>query len=160
MSIQSFVNDQWVTGSGNSVELFNAVDSSLIGSASTEGIDFAEVVKHAREHGGPALRKLTFHERANQLKALAKYLIAHKAELYKISAYTGATKSDSWVDIEGGIGTVFSYSSITRREFPNQCFHVEGEAERLSANGTFLGRHILTPKPGVPVHINAYNFPC
>lgn len=160
MSIQSFVNDQWVTGTGKGVELFNAVDSSLIGSASTEGIDFAEVVKHAREDGGPALRKLTFHERANQLKVLAKYLIANKEELYKISAYTGATKADSWVDIEGGIGTVFSYSSITRREFPNQCFHVEGEAERLSVNGTFLGRHILTPKPGVAVHINAYNFPC
>ncbi|MFK8029092.1 MAG: phenylacetic acid degradation bifunctional protein PaaZ [Gammaproteobacteria bacterium] len=160
MSIQSFVQDQWVTGAGNGVELFNAVNSELIGTASTSGIDFAEVVKFAREHGGPALRKLTFHERANQLKAVAKYLLAHKESLYKISTMTGATRADSWVDIEGGIGTVFSYSGITRREFPNQCFHVEGNAERLSANGTFIGRHILTPKPGVAVHINAYNFPC
>ena len=160
MSIQSFVNNEWVSGSDQGVELFNAVNSKLIGSASTSGIDFAEVLKHAREHGGPALRRMTFHERANALKDLAKYLIANKESLYEISAWTGATRADSWVDIEGGIGTVFSYSSITRREFPNQTFHVEGDAERLSANGTFIGRHILTPKPGVAVHINAYNFPC
>ncbi len=160
MSIQSFVEDQWVSGSDEGAKLYNAVTSELIGTASTAGIDFQRVIDFARNHGGPTLRAMTIHERANRLKALAKYLMEHKAELYRISAWTGATRSDSWVDIEGGIGTVFSLSSIARREFPNQPFHVEGDAERLSANGTFIGRHILTPKPGVAVHINAYNFPC
>ncbi len=160
MSIQSFVAGQWVSGTEPGVELFNAVNSKSLGHASTSGIDFADVLQYARQHGGPSLRKMTIHERANCLKALAKYLMAHKEDLYKVSAWTGATRADSWVDIEGGIGTVFSMSSIARREFPNQPFHVEGEAERLSANGSFIGRHILTPKPGVAIHINAYNFPC
>lgn len=160
MNIQSFVANQWISGTETGVPLVNAVTSEIIGHAGSAGIDFADVVEFGRSVGGPALRKLTIHERANQLKALAKYLLANKEELYRVSAWTGATRADSWVDIEGGIGTVFSFSSIARREFPNQPFHVEGEAERLSAKGTFSGRHILTPKPGVAVHINAYNFPC
>lgn len=134
--------------------------SEPLGHASTSGIDFAEVRNYALSNGGPALRKMTIHERAICLRALAQYLLEHKNELYRVSAFSGATQADSWVDIEGGIGTVFSRSSIARRELPNQPFHVESKVERLSANSTFIGRHILTPKPGVALHINAYNFPC
>jgi oxepin-CoA hydrolase/3-oxo-5,6-dehydrosuberyl-CoA semialdehyde dehydrogenase len=114
----------------------------------------------SREVGGPALRAMTFHDRAAALKAMAKDLMAKKEAFYEVSAKTGASRSDGWVDIEGGIGTVFTYASLVAREFPNDVVMVEGNMERLSAKGTFAGRHILTPKPGVAVHINAFNFPC
>ena len=123
-------------------------------------MDFERVLEYGRSAGGPALRALTIHERALALKALAKHLLSRKEDFYRISACTGATRADSWVDIEGGIGTLFSFSSIARREFPNEPFVVEGGPERLSANNTFSARHILTPRRGVSVHINAFNFPC
>ena len=123
-------------------------------------MDFERAVDYGRSRGGPALRAMTVHERALALKALAKHLLKRKDEFYRISAFTGATRADSWVDIEGGIGTLFSFSSIARREFPNEPFIVEGGPERLSANNTFSARHILTPKRGVSLHINAFNFPC
>ena len=123
-------------------------------------MDFEQVLKYGRSTGGPALRAMTIHERALALKALARHLLSRKDEFYRISAFTGATRADSWVDIEGGIGTLFSFSSIARREFANEPFIVEGGPERLSANNTFSARHILTPKRGVSVHINAFNFPC
>src|SRR3990170_845173 len=94
------------------------------------------------------------------LKALAKYLMERKDRFYAISAATGATKADSWIDIEGGIGTFFSYPSRARREFPNETFYVEGPTEPLSKGGTFVGRHVCVPLEGVAVHINAFNFPC
>ncbi len=103
---------------------------------------------------------MTIHDRANMLKALAKHLLDRKEIFYGISAKTGATRADSWIDIEGGIGTVFAYSGIARRELPNETFAVEGKTERLSAGGSFVGRHILTAKHGVSLHINAFNFPC
>ena len=159
MEIRSFVVDEWYRGEGGQ-EVVSAIDGSPIGIVSSEGVDFAEVLNHAREVGGPALRKMTFHERANALKAIAKHIIENKAVLYEISALTGATRGDSWVDIDGGAGTFFSYSSLARRELPNDNLWVEGDAEPLSREGTFVGRHVLSPKLGVALHINAFNFPC
>ena len=123
-------------------------------------MEFEQALEYGRSKGGAALRAMTIHERALALKALARHLLERKEEFYRISAFTGATRADSWVDIEGGIGTLFSFSSIARREFPNEPFIVEGAPERLSAANTFSARHILTPKRGVSVHINAFNFPC
>jgi oxepin-CoA hydrolase/3-oxo-5,6-dehydrosuberyl-CoA semialdehyde dehydrogenase len=117
------------------------------------------MVEYATRVGGPALRKLTFHERALMLKAMAQYLMARKDEFYLVSAATGATKQDSWVDIEGGIGTFYAYASRGRRDFPNETFYVDGATEALSKGGTFVGRHICVPMEGVAVHINAFNFP-
>ena len=160
MNIESYVCGAWHSGSNDGVEVRHAITGEPIGIVSSDGIDFADVHAHAREKGGHALRKLTIHDRANMLKALAKHLLGHKEKYYEVSAKTGATRGDGWVDIEGGIGTVFSYSGIARRELANAPFAVEGNVERLSAQGTFLGRHILVPKEGVSVHINAFNFPC
>ncbi len=160
MKIQSFVNNQWVNGEAPGTEVLNAVTGEPVGTASSAGIDFQAALDYGRRVGGPALRGMTMHERAARLKALAKYLLERKEKLYEISAWTGATRADSWIDIEGGIGTLFSYSSLARREFPDEPFLVEGAQERLSQDGTFTGRHLLTPREGVAVHINAFNFPC
>ncbi|OMH25537.1 phenylacetic acid degradation bifunctional protein PaaZ [Motiliproteus sp. MSK22-1] len=160
MKIQSYIAGQWTDGQDQGVEVFNAVNGDSVGWVSSSGIDFTQPLAHARSQGGPALRKLSFHDRANRLKALAQHLLAKKEEFYRISSWTGATRIDSWIDIEGGISTLFTYSSLVRRELPNETFLVEGEAERLSAEGSFIGRHILVPKEGVAVHINAFNFPC
>lgn len=123
-------------------------------------MEFARVLKYGRKFGGPALRRMTVHERARALRKLAEHLLERKERLYGISACTGATRSDSWLDIEGGVGTLFGFSSIARRQFPDETFIVEGPPERLSRKNTFSARHILVPKRGVSVHINAYNFPC
>jgi len=160
MKLQSYINGQWVDGTDAGAEVFNAVNGESVCTVSSAGIDFEDAVRYARETGGPALRKMTFHERANALKALAKMLMEKKEEFYRVSAWTGATRADSWIDIEGGISTMFTYSSLVRRELPNETFLVEDDAQRLSAEGTFIGRHILVPKEGVAVHINAFNFPC
>jgi oxepin-CoA hydrolase/3-oxo-5,6-dehydrosuberyl-CoA semialdehyde dehydrogenase len=157
--LQSYVGGEWVTGSGKAVELYNAVTGAVIGDATTGGIDFGGMVDYAKRVGGPALRRLTFHERALQLKAVAQYLMARKDEFYLVSAASGATKQDSWIDIEGGIGTFYAYASRGRRDFPNETFYVDGPAEALSKGGTFVGRHICVPLEGVAVHINAFNFP-
>jgi oxepin-CoA hydrolase / 3-oxo-5,6-dehydrosuberyl-CoA semialdehyde dehydrogenase len=159
-TIQSYVCGEWVSGSGTGAALHNAVSGELIGHAGSDGIDFGRVLRYGREHGGPALRAMSFHDRAAMLKALAQHLMAKKEEFYAVSAWTGATRADGWVDIEGGIGTVFSYAGIARREFANETFLVEGPSERLSPKGSFAGRHILVSKQGVSVHINAFNFPC
>ncbi|MGY0217497.1 phenylacetic acid degradation bifunctional protein PaaZ [Endozoicomonadaceae bacterium StTr2] len=160
MKTKSYVYGEWVEGADQGIEVKHAVTGETISWVSSEGVDFAKVVQYGRETGGKTLRAMTVHDRANALKELGKVLMARKKELYQVSAQTGATKADSWVDIEGGIGTMFSYSSIARREFANETFIVEGAPERLSAEGTFVGQHILTPKLGVSVHINAFNFPC
>ena len=118
------------------------------------------MLEYARTVGNPNMRRLTFHERARMLKEMAKYLLERKEEFYKLSEATGATKTDSWVDIEGGIGTFFAYSSKGRREFPNETFYVDGAVEPLSKDNTFVGRHICVPLEGTAVHINAFNFPC
>ncbi|HEX4681108.1 MAG TPA: phenylacetic acid degradation bifunctional protein PaaZ [Gemmatimonadaceae bacterium] len=155
----NYAQGEWVTGTGKAADLFHAVTGDKIAEATTGGIDFAEMVEHAKRVGGPALRRLTFHERALMLKAMAQYLMARKDEFYLVSAATGATKADSWVDIEGGIGTFFAYASRGRREMPNERFYVDGPTEILSKGGGFVGRHICVPLEGVAVHINAFNFP-
>ncbi|MEO7520529.1 MAG: phenylacetic acid degradation bifunctional protein PaaZ [Gemmatimonas sp.] len=160
MHLQNYALGEWVMGTGKQADLVHAVTGEKIGETSSGGLDFAAMAKHARTVGGRSLRALTFHQRAAMLKALARHLMERKDEFYAISAMTGATKADSWVDIDGGIGTFFAYSSRGRREFPNETFHVEGPAESLSKGGTFVGRHILVPLEGVAIHINAFNFPC
>jgi len=160
MKIESYACGAWYAGSDDGVEVRNAISGEPIGRVSSAGLDFSAMLEHARKRGGAALRKMTIHERANMLKALARHLLDRKEHFYEISARTGATRADSWIDIEGGIGTVFAYTGIARRELPNETFAVEGRTERLSATGSFAGQHILTPKHGVSLHINAFNFPC
>jgi oxepin-CoA hydrolase/3-oxo-5,6-dehydrosuberyl-CoA semialdehyde dehydrogenase len=155
----NYVGGEWVTGSGRATELFHAVTGEKIAEASTAGIDFSQMVDYAKRVGGPRLRSMTFHERALMLKDVAKYLMARKDEFYRISAATGATKADSWIDIDGGFGTFFVYASKGRREFPNEPFYLDGPPEAISKGGTFVGRHICVPLEGVAVHINAFNFP-
>lgn len=158
-TLQNYAQGEWVTGTGTMAELVHAVTGEQIGLTSSGGLDFQDMANYARTVGGPNMRALTFHQRAFMLKALAKYLMERKAEFYALSSATGATKIDGWVDIEGGIGTLFAYSSRGRREFPNETFHVEGPVEPLSKGGTFVGRHICVPLEGVAIHINAFNFP-
>ncbi|MFN0098627.1 MAG: phenylacetic acid degradation bifunctional protein PaaZ [Gemmatimonadaceae bacterium] len=160
ITLQNYALGQWVRGTGKAATLFHAVTGEALAEASSGGLDFKAMAEHARSVGGPALRKLTFHQRAAMLKAMAKHLMEKKEAFYALSAATGATRTDSWVDIEGGIGTFFAYASRGRREFPNETFHVEGPQEVLSKGGTFAGRHICVPLEGVAIHINAFNFPC
>lgn len=160
MKLQSYVNGEWVEGQGDGVAVYNAINGDEIAQVSSKGIDFGAALEYGRTVGGRALRAMTSHERANRLKALAQHLMDIKDKFYAVSAWTGATKADSWVDIEGGLGTLFTYSSLVRREMPNETFWLEDGVERLSPGGTFLGRHILVPKEGIAVHINAFNFPC
>jgi oxepin-CoA hydrolase/3-oxo-5,6-dehydrosuberyl-CoA semialdehyde dehydrogenase len=154
---QNYVLGQWIDGQGVETPLFNALTGAQIGEASSAGLDFAEVLNYARANG-PALRKMTFQERGRMLKALALYLMERKEKYYQISALTGATKVDSWIDIEGGIGNLFANASL-RRQFPDLPYYVDGVAAPLSKNGSFIGHHIMVPKEGVAVHINAFNFP-
>jgi oxepin-CoA hydrolase/3-oxo-5,6-dehydrosuberyl-CoA semialdehyde dehydrogenase len=157
--IQSYALGEWVSGRGTGTALHDAVTGEEIGVASSEGLDFAAMLDFGRTVGGPALRRLTFHQRARMLKALAQYLTARKEDFYRVSAFTGATRGDSWIDIDGGIGTLFAYASRGRREFPDETFYVDGGPEALSKGGTFIGRHICVPLEGVAVQINAFNFP-
>lgn len=149
---------QWTAGEGDGQALVNAVNGNVIANASSKGLDFALMLNYARTKGGPALRKMTFHERGRMLKALAMHLLSKKEDFYKISWATGATRIDSWIDIEGGIGNLFAYASL-RRQFPDMPYTVEGEVAPLSKGGSFIGHHICVPKEGVAIHINAFNFP-
>lgn len=158
MKLQNYAQGQWVEGSGKEKPLFDAITGEQIASASSEGLDFAAMMDYARKVGGPTLRKMTFQERGLMLKALAMHLLTLKAKYYEVSAKTGATKVDSWIDIEGGIGNLFANASL-RRQFPDEPFYVDGETAPLSKNGTFIGHHIMVPKQGVAIHINAFNFP-
>jgi oxepin-CoA hydrolase/3-oxo-5,6-dehydrosuberyl-CoA semialdehyde dehydrogenase len=159
MALQSYASGKWFSGEGGAVVL-HAVTGEPVATVSSRGLDFHAMLDYGRRVGGPALRKMTFHERALKLKALAQYLMERKESYYEVSRATGATRSDSWIDIEGGIGTLFAYSSKGRRDLPNERFVVDGPPEILSKQGTFVGQHICTPIQGVAVHINAYNFPC
>lgn len=154
---ENYALGNWVSGNGNETVLHNAITGAEIGTVSS-GLDFSSMMEYARNIGGPALRKLTFQQRGLMLKKLALHLHSVKSKFYPISFLTGATKIDSWIDIEGGIGNLFANASL-RRQFPDQYFHVEGSAAPLSRNGTFIGHHILVPKQGVAIHINAFNFP-
>ena len=155
---ENYTLGKWIKGDGDGTQLFNAINGEEIGRASSKGLDFSEMMNYARKIGGPALRRMTFQERGLMLKKLALHLHSIKNKFYPISFQTGATKIDSWIDIEGGIGNLFTNASL-RRQFPDLPYHVEGNAAPLSKNGTFIGHHIMVPKQGVAIHINAFNFP-
>ena len=159
LEISSYSAGRWIGPEKEGAPLFNASNGEVIGLTSRSHPDFEEMIEYAKSKGGNTLRSLTFHERGRMLKALALYLNKHKEEFYKISYLTGATKTDSWIDIEGGFGNLFTYASKGRREMPNLPFYVDGSPEKLSKEGTFMGHHIYTPLEGVAVHINAFNFP-
>jgi oxepin-CoA hydrolase/3-oxo-5,6-dehydrosuberyl-CoA semialdehyde dehydrogenase len=158
MKLQNYVMGSWIEGDGNGQILYNAITGEPVAEASSKGIDFEGMLEYGRKTGSPALRKMTFQERGRMLKSLALYLTEIKSKYYPISFKTGATKSDSWIDIDGGIGTLFAYASL-RRKFPDQFFYVDGETAALSKGGSFIGHHIMVPKEGVVIHINAFNFP-
>ncbi|MET0462116.1 MAG: phenylacetic acid degradation bifunctional protein PaaZ [Chitinophagaceae bacterium] len=157
-TFKNYVTGAWVTGDGEGQALYNAVTGELLGAASSKGIDFASVLEYGRKVGNPALRKMTFHERGNMLKALALHLQQHLEKFYAISYLSGATKADSWIDIEGGIGNLFANASL-RRKLPDEPFCIDGESHNLGRHNSFMATHILVPKEGVAVHINAFNFP-
>jgi len=156
--LENYITGSWIKGDGDGQLLYNAVTGEPFTTATTQGLDFENILNYGRTVGNPALRKMTFHQRGNMLKALALHLRNHLDTFYQISYKTGATKADSWVDIEGGIGNLFANASL-RRKFPDEVFCIDGESHNLSINKTFMGVHILTPKEGVAVHINAFNFP-
>ncbi len=158
IKLGNYVNGQWREGEGEGKAVFDAVTGEVIAHATTKGIDLGTVLAYGRETGGPPLRKMTFQQRGNMLKKLALYLNKRKEQFYEISYRTGATRADSWIDIEGGFGNLFANASL-RRNFPNQPFHVDGAAIDLSRGGSFMGHHIMVPKEGVAIHINAFNFP-
>jgi oxepin-CoA hydrolase / 3-oxo-5,6-dehydrosuberyl-CoA semialdehyde dehydrogenase len=157
-TLNNYACGEWVAGAGKGQELYNSITGEAIASTSSQGLDFGKMCEYARSVGGPNLRKITFQQRGLMLKALAMHLLRKKEDFYRISWATGATRTDSWVDIEGGIGNLFSYASL-RRQFPNETYCYDGEAARLSKNNTFIGHHICVPKEGVAIHINAFNFP-
>ncbi|MEP6617972.1 MAG: phenylacetic acid degradation bifunctional protein PaaZ [bacterium] len=159
MRLQNYALGEWVAGTGAGTPLYHAVTGAEVAVASSEGLDFKAMLDYGRTVGGPTLRALTFHQRARILKALAQYLTARKDDFYRVSAWTGATKVDSWIDVDGGFGTLFAYASRGRREFPDETYYVDGAVEGLSKGGTFVGRHICVPMEGVAVQINAFNFP-
>ena len=158
MKLQNYALGSWIEGDGEGTALYNAITGDQIFTASSKGLDFGAMLAFAREIGGPALRQMTFQERGRMLKALALFLTEIKAKYYPISYLTGATKTDSWIDIDGGIGTLFAYASL-RKKFSNERFYVDGESIGLSKGGSFMAQHIMVPKEGVAIHINAFNFP-
>ena len=158
MILKNYALGQWTAGEGKGQSLFNAITGDKIAETSSNGLDFGEMMKYARSVGGPTLRKMTFHERGRMLKALALHLLSIKNKFYGSSAQSGATQLDSWIDIEGGIGNLFTYASL-RKQFPDETYYVDGEHAPLSKGGSFIGQHICVPKQGVAIHINAFNFP-
>ncbi len=156
--LENYVTGKWIRGDGDGQILYNAVTGQEIAVAATRGLDFKSIFEYARQVGNPALRKMTFHERGRMLKALAVYLNEKKEKFYEVSYKTGATKADSWIDIEGGFGNLFSNASL-RRKFPDLSYCIDGDPIALSKGGSFIGHHILIPKEGVAIHINAFNFP-
>jgi oxepin-CoA hydrolase/3-oxo-5,6-dehydrosuberyl-CoA semialdehyde dehydrogenase len=158
LNLNNYALGNWVAGEGEGQPLYNAITGELVAKASSKGLDFGAMCEYARKVGGPKLRKMTFHERGRMLKALAFHLLEKKELFYKLSWATGATRNDSWVDIEGGIGNLFAYASL-RRQFPDEPYCVEGDLAKLSKGGSFIGQHICVPKEGVAIHINAFNFP-
>jgi oxepin-CoA hydrolase/3-oxo-5,6-dehydrosuberyl-CoA semialdehyde dehydrogenase len=159
MQLQSYAAGKWRSGTGGAAALRDATTGEVIAHASAEGLDAAAMLVWAREVGGPNLRRLTFHERAALLKALARDLSEHKEEYYPVSFATGATRGDSSIDIDGGISTLFVYASKGTRELPNSRVYVDGGVEALSKTGTFVGQHLCVPLEGAALHINAFNFP-
>ncbi|WP_170390797.1 phenylacetic acid degradation bifunctional protein PaaZ [Ruegeria arenilitoris] len=157
--ISSFAAGQWVAPGAGARTIASAITGAPFATAGNDTLDVQAMLAHARDVGGPALRRLTFHERAKMLKALAQALSERKQALYDLSFETGATQKDHLIDIDGGIGTMFVFASKGRREMPDGHVYLDGDVEQLSRNGTFLGQHVCTPLQGVAVHINAFNFP-
>ncbi len=155
---QNYVLGKWIDGDGVETNLYKAITGEKIGEASSAGLDYQAMLEYAKKTGGQKLRKMTFQERGRMLKALALFLMEKKNKYYQVSAWTGATKIDSWIDIEGGIGNLFANASL-RRQFPDLPYYVDGQAAPLSKGGSFIGHHIMVPKEGAAVHINAFNFP-
>jgi oxepin-CoA hydrolase / 3-oxo-5,6-dehydrosuberyl-CoA semialdehyde dehydrogenase len=155
----NYASDRWIAGDGRLVELPSAIDGAPVALTGSGGLDFGGMLRHAREVGGPALRAMTFHQRARMVKALGLAIRARKEELYQLSFQTGATRKDGWIDIEGGAGTLLSFSSKGRRDLPDAHVLLDGALEPLSKGGSFVGQHIYTPLQGAAVHINAFNFP-
>ncbi len=156
--IQHYVQGQWTSGKEEGTPVYDAVTGEAFASVAIEGLDIPEILNYGRTKGGEQLRKMTFQERGNMLKKLALYLTKRKDAFYEISYRTGATKIDSWIDIEGGFGNLFANASL-RKLFPNQSYHVEGDPVDLSRGGRFMAHHIMVPKRGVAIHVNAFNFP-
>ncbi|MBP6456661.1 MAG: phenylacetic acid degradation bifunctional protein PaaZ [Chitinophagaceae bacterium] len=156
--LENYAEGNWIKSKNPNQTLYNAINGDAIFLAGSDDLNFESMMNFAREKGGKALRKMTFHERGRMLKALAFYLTERKEEFYKISTLTGATRIDSWIDIEGGIGNLFSNASL-RRQFPDETFCLEGDVVNLSKDNSFIGHHLLTSKEGVAIHINAFNFP-
>jgi oxepin-CoA hydrolase/3-oxo-5,6-dehydrosuberyl-CoA semialdehyde dehydrogenase len=159
LALQSFAAGQWIAPSGKIAQLKSAVTGETIAEIGSGDLDFAAMASHCRMVGGPALRALTFHQRAHLLKAVAQYLNERRDALYDLSFETGATKADSMIDIDGGIATMFVYSSKGRRELPDDMIYIDGGLEQLSRGGNFVGQHVATSLQGVALHINAFNFP-
>ena len=159
MRLQSYAEDRWQDGAGRGTALVDASTGEAVAEAAAGGLDYRAMLAHARAAGGSALRALTFHERASMLRALGKKLFEFKDEFYALSYRTGATKTDSWIDIDGGIGTMLVFASKGSRELPNGRVYLDGAVEPLSKRGTFVGQHICLPLEGAAVHINAFNFP-
>ena len=159
MNLQSYVCGHWHSGAGQGVAMRDATTGDIIAMASSGGVDFSAVLEHARNAGGPALREMTFHQRATMLRTLAKKLSELKEEFYTLSYCTGATKNDALIDIDGGIGTVFAFAGKGARELPNAHVYVDGDVEGLSKGGSFVGQHLYVSREGAAVHINAFNFP-
>jgi oxepin-CoA hydrolase/3-oxo-5,6-dehydrosuberyl-CoA semialdehyde dehydrogenase len=159
MNLESYVAGAWQSGRDGGVAMRDATTGEVIAQASSAGVDFSAVLTYAREVGGPALRAMTFHERAAILKTLAKHLTDLKEEFHDLSFRTGSTRGDSLIDIDGGIGTVFAFASKASRELQNARVHIDGDVESLSKAGTFVGQHIFVSREGAAVHINAFNFP-
>ncbi len=158
MNLPNYIQGQWLAHEGAGIAQFNAVTGEQIGTCGSDGLDYAAMRTYAIDKGGAALRKMTFQERGLMLKKLALHMHGLRKKYYPISSMTGATKVDSWIDIDGGIGTLFAYASL-RRKFNNAPFYVDGETVNLSKEGTFKAQHIMVPKRGVAIHINAFNFP-
>ena len=158
MQLQNYVTGKWMNGRGEGQPLFDASTGELVATATSDGLNFEEMLNYGRKVGNKNLRKMTFQDRGRMLKALALYLMDRKENYYNVSYKTGATRIDSWIDIEGGIGNLFANASL-RRKFPDLPYYTEGDPVGLSKGGTFIGHHILVPKEGVAVHINAFNFP-
>src|SRR5690348_10823485 len=157
--LRSYVGGAWTEPADEGRPVLDAVTGEEVARVSSAGIDLAAALDYGRSSGGPALRELTFHQRAALLKSLGQLLREHRDELYALSARTGATLGDSKFDVDGGIGVLLSYASKARRELPNDRIYVEGAPEPLGRGGQFAGQHILTPLRGVAVQINAFNFP-
>ncbi|WP_134679162.1 phenylacetic acid degradation bifunctional protein PaaZ [Paracoccus ravus] len=157
--LESYVCGSWTPGAKDGQTLLDAATGQPVALIDSTGVDFAATLAYGREVAGAKLRAMTFHDRAAMLKALGLALMGMKEEFYAESLKTGATRTDGWIDIEGGIGTMLTFASKGRRELPNTRVLTDGDVETLSKDSTFSAQHILTPLQGVAVHINAFNFP-